>query len=68
MFIGAGLGPQLTGALSGLGFGGVLRVIVVALTLGVLLALSALRHRGTEQPPPRLRTKSHCAHPPLIVR
>ncbi|MEV5081389.1 MFS transporter [Streptomyces sp. NPDC056159] len=48
MFIGASLGPQLTGALSGLGFGGILRAIVVALTLGVLLTLPALRHHGTE--------------------
>ncbi|RZB15818.1 MFS transporter [Streptomyces sp. F001] len=44
MFIGASLGPQLTGALTGLGFGGILRVVAAALVLGVLLALPALRH------------------------
>ncbi|WP_028805879.1 MFS transporter [Streptomyces sp. 142MFCol3.1] len=48
MFIGASLGPQLTGALTGLGFGGILRVVVAALVLGVLLALPALRHQRTE--------------------
>ncbi|ADI12733.1 transport integral membrane protein [Streptomyces bingchenggensis BCW-1] len=45
MFIGASLGPQLTGALIGLGFGGILRVVAAALALGVLLTLPALRHR-----------------------
>ncbi|MFK0024406.1 hypothetical protein [Streptomyces sp. NPDC090798] len=49
MFIGAGLGPRLTGALTGLGFGGILRV-AAALVLGVLLALPALRHHRTQQP------------------
>ncbi|MGW7545287.1 MFS transporter [Streptomyces sp. NPDC054770] len=49
MFIGASLGPQLTGVLSGgLGFGGILRAVAAALVLGVLLALPALRHHGTE--------------------
>ena len=48
MFIGASLGPQLTGALTGLGFGGILRVVAAALVLGVLLALPALRHHRTE--------------------
>ncbi|WP_329531359.1 MFS transporter [Streptomyces sp. NBC_01450] len=48
MFIGASLGPQLTGALTGLGFGGILRVVAAALVLGVLLALPALRHQHTE--------------------
>ncbi|MEU9367651.1 MFS transporter [Streptomyces avermitilis] len=48
MFIGASLGPQLTGVLTGLGFGGILRVVAVALVLGVLLALPALRHQRTE--------------------
>ncbi|MFF0000635.1 MFS transporter [Streptomyces avermitilis] len=48
MFIGASLGPQLTGALTGLGFGGILRVVAVALVLGVLLALPALRHQRIE--------------------
>ncbi|MGW2444536.1 MFS transporter [Streptomyces sp. NPDC001675] len=48
MFIGASLGPQLTGALSSLGFGGILRVVTAALVLGVLLALPALRHQCTE--------------------
>ncbi|WP_329362110.1 MFS transporter [Streptomyces sp. NBC_01483] len=47
MFIGASLGPQLTGALTGLGFGGILRVVAAALVLGVLLALPALRHHRT---------------------
>ncbi|MFE2065264.1 MFS transporter [Streptomyces sp. NPDC059467] len=45
MFIGASLGPQLTGALTGLGFGGILRAIAAALALGGLLALPALRGR-----------------------
>ncbi|MFD7608754.1 hypothetical protein ACFWAN_52040 [Streptomyces mirabilis] len=44
MFIGASLGPQLTGALTALGFGGILRVVSAALVLGILLALPALRH------------------------
>jgi MFS family permease len=48
MFIGAGLGPQLTGALTGLGFGGILRVVAAALVLGVLLALPSLRHHRTQ--------------------
>ncbi|MFF4134183.1 hypothetical protein ACFY1B_22075 [Streptomyces mirabilis] len=48
MFIGAGLGPQLTGALTGLGFGGIPRVVAAALVLGILLALPALRHHRTQ--------------------
>jgi predicted MFS family arabinose efflux permease len=48
MFIGASLGPQLTGALTGLGFGGILRVVAAALVLGILLALPALRHHRTQ--------------------
>jgi predicted MFS family arabinose efflux permease len=48
MFIGASLGPQLTGALTGLGFGGILRVAAAGLVLGVLLALPALRHHRAE--------------------
>jgi hypothetical protein len=48
MFIGASLGPQLTGALTGLGFGAILRVVATALVLGVLLTLPALRHQRTE--------------------
>lgn len=48
MFIGASLGPQLTGALIGLGFGGILRVVAAGLVLGVLLALPALRHHRAE--------------------
>ncbi|MER5755967.1 MFS transporter [Streptomyces sp. NPDC002088] len=48
MFIGTSLGPQLTGALTGLGFGGILRVVAAALILGVLLALPALRQYRTE--------------------
>ncbi|MEV2212399.1 MFS transporter [Streptomyces sp. NPDC050997] len=48
MFIGASLGPQLTGALTGLGFGGILRVVAAALVVGVLLALPALRHHRAE--------------------
>ncbi|MFF4515011.1 MFS transporter [Streptomyces mirabilis] len=47
MFIGASLGPQLTGALTALGFGGILRVVSAALVLGILLALPALRHHRT---------------------
>ncbi|MFC4505957.1 MULTISPECIES: MFS transporter [Streptomyces] len=47
MFIGASLGPQLTGALTGLGFAGILRVVAATLALGVLLALPALRNRHT---------------------
>ncbi|MFJ1607981.1 hypothetical protein ACIOHS_32055 [Streptomyces sp. NPDC088253] len=50
MFIGAGLGPRLTGALTGLGFGGILRVVAAALVLGVLPALPALRHHRTQKP------------------
>ncbi|UUU26533.1 MFS transporter [Streptomyces sp. DSM 40750] len=48
MFIGASLGPQLTGALTGLGFADILRVIAATLALGVLLALPALRRRHTD--------------------
>ncbi|TXS35496.1 MFS transporter [Streptomyces sp. uw30] len=48
MFIGASLGPQLTGALTGLGFAGILRVVAATLSLGVLLALPALRRRHTD--------------------
>ncbi|WP_316784065.1 hypothetical protein [Streptomyces sasae] len=44
MFIGASLGPQLMGALSGLGFGGILRAVAAAFALG---GLPALRHHGT---------------------
>lgn len=44
MFIGASLGPQLTGALTGLGFGGMLLVVAVVLVLGVFLALPSLGH------------------------
>ncbi|MFE3138514.1 MFS transporter [Streptomyces scopuliridis] len=44
MFIGAGLGPQLTGVLTGLGFGGILRAVAAALVLGV----SAPAYRPTE--------------------
>ena len=47
MFIGASLGPQLTGALTGLGFGDILRVVAAALVLGIVLALPALRHQRT---------------------
>ncbi|MEU3340615.1 MFS transporter [Streptomyces sp. NPDC006668] len=47
MFIGASLGPQLTGALIGLGFGGILFVIAAVLVLGVLLALPTLGHQRT---------------------
>lgn len=42
MFLGASLGPQLAGALSGQGFGGILRVVAVLLVLGTLLSLPAL--------------------------
>ncbi|MDX3427211.1 MULTISPECIES: MFS transporter [unclassified Streptomyces] len=48
IFVGASLGPQLTGALTGLGFGGILGVIAAALALGTCLALPSLRqHRRT---------------------
>lgn len=47
MFIGASLGPQLTGALIGPGFGGILLVVAAVLVLGVLLALSTLGHQRT---------------------
>jgi hypothetical protein len=39
--IGASLGPQLTGALAGQGFGGILRIVAVALVLGIALAQPA---------------------------
>ncbi|MEN3533659.1 MFS transporter [Microbispora sp. ZYX-F-249] len=45
MFVGASLGPQLTGALTGLGFGGILLVVAAVLVLGVLLALPTLGRR-----------------------
>lgn len=45
MFLGASLGPQLAGALSGQGFGGILRVVAVLLVLGTLLSLPALSGR-----------------------
>ncbi|WP_371580428.1 MFS transporter [Streptomyces sp. NBC_01314] len=48
MFIGASLGPQLTGALTDLGFAGILRVIAATLALGLLLAMPALRRRHTD--------------------
>ncbi|MDQ0939115.1 hypothetical protein [Streptomyces sp. V1I1] len=41
MFIGVSLGPQLTGALAGQGFGGILRIVAVALVLGIDPALPA---------------------------
>ncbi|MGC0335019.1 hypothetical protein [Streptomyces sp. SLBN-8D4] len=47
MFVGASLGPQLTGALTGLGSGGILLVITTVLVLGVLLALPTLGHQHT---------------------
>lgn len=47
MFLGASLGPQLTGALTGLGFGGILLVVAAVLALGALLALPTLRHQHT---------------------
>ncbi|MCX2928260.1 MFS transporter [Streptomyces sp. NEAU-W12] len=45
MFVGASLGPQLSGALTGLGFGGILRLVAAALALGILLALPTLRNQ-----------------------
>nr|WP_248297175.1 hypothetical protein [Streptomyces sp. S1D4-11] len=52
MFIGASLGPQLTGALTGLGFGGILRVVAAALVLGVLLALLTSATTAPNDPEP----------------
>ncbi|WP_244320542.1 hypothetical protein [Streptomyces melanosporofaciens] len=48
MFIGASLGPQLTGALTAQGFGGILRIAAAALLLGIVLALPTLRHQRSE--------------------
>ncbi|MET9778665.1 MFS transporter [Streptomyces sp. NPDC006367] len=44
MFIGASLGPQLAGALTGLGFDGILLVVAGVLLLGASLILPAMRH------------------------
>ncbi|MFJ8104793.1 MFS transporter [Streptomyces sp. NPDC096132] len=53
MFIGASLGPQLTGALTGPGFSGILLAVAAVLVRGALLALPSLRHqRTTPQPEP----------------
>ncbi|MGI5373616.1 MFS transporter [Streptomyces sp. CA-251387] len=53
MLIGASLGPQLTGALTGVGFSGILLAVAGVLALGLLLALLSLRHqRTTPQPEP----------------
>ncbi|MFE2133705.1 cation:proton antiporter, partial [Streptomyces sp. NPDC059466] len=43
----ASLGPQLSGASSGLDFDDILRIVAAALTQGVLLALSVPRHGVT---------------------
>ncbi|MFI6210100.1 MFS transporter [Streptomyces sp. NPDC051041] len=59
MFIGASLGPQLTGALTRTGFGGILLVIAVMLALGALLTLPALRHQREPAPPPATRHPAH---------
>ncbi|MEV6984089.1 MFS transporter [Sphaerisporangium sp. NPDC051017] len=48
MFIGASLGPQLAGALTGQGFGIILRVAAAGLVLGTVLALPTLRHQHPE--------------------
>jgi predicted MFS family arabinose efflux permease len=48
MFIGASLGPQLAGALTGQGFGIILRVAAAGLVLGAVLALPTLRHQHPE--------------------
>ncbi|MFI7089653.1 hypothetical protein ACIBUR_39465 [Streptomyces anulatus] len=48
MFIGASLGPQLAGALTGQGFGTILRVAAAGLVLGAALALPALRRQHPE--------------------
>ncbi|MBM7439579.1 MFS transporter [Streptomyces sp. HB132] len=48
MFIGASLGPQLAGALTGQGFGTILRAAAAGLALGAALALPALRRRHPE--------------------
>ncbi|MGW6901095.1 hypothetical protein ACWGF2_31540 [Streptomyces sp. NPDC054919] len=48
MFIGASLGPQLTGAFTNQEFGGILRVAAAALALGTILALPTLRHRSSQ--------------------
>ncbi|WP_351225964.1 hypothetical protein [Streptomyces sp. NPDC002133] len=47
MFIGASLGPQLTGAFTSQEFDGILRAAAAALVLGAILALPTLRHRGS---------------------
>ncbi|AGP61397.1 MFS transporter [Streptomyces rapamycinicus] len=48
MFIGASLGPQLAGALTAQGFGGILRIVAAALLLGIVLALPTLRRQRSE--------------------
>ncbi|MGA6223724.1 MFS transporter [Streptomyces umbrinus] len=49
MFLGASLGPQLAGALSGQGFGGILRAVAVLLVVGTLLSLPALTGRRCDR-------------------
>ncbi|WP_328564906.1 MFS transporter [Streptomyces coelicoflavus] len=48
MFIGASLGPQLAGALTGQGFSTILRVAAAGLLLGAALTWPALRHQPTK--------------------